>query len=128
MGLVQAQLAFHHDAVGSKAQNEVFEVQNEQVCAELEQKGYVKKVEGSEAQLHQEQAKLQQQVGEVNKLTNEAVSMASHDHNQQANQQAQQAQQIRQQLAQQAQQGQNQQAQQSSETHIKTTTKKANEK
>ena len=99
MGLVQAQLAFYHDLVGTKAQNEIFEIQNEQVCAELESKGYVKKVEGEQAQPHQEQAQLQQQVGEVNKLANEAVSMASHDHNQQANQQAQQAQQIRQQLA-----------------------------
>ena len=121
MGLVQAQLAFYHDEVGTKAQNEIFEIRNEQVCAELESKGYVKKVEG-------EQAQLQQQVGEVNKLANEAVSMASHDQNQQANQQAQQAQQIRQQLNQQSQQGQNQQAQQPNEAQAKATNKKANEK
>ena len=128
MGLVQAQLAFHHDSVGAKAQNEVFEIHNEQVCAELEKLGYVKKVEGEQATLHEEQQKLQQQVGEVNKLANEAVSMASYDQNQQANQQAQQAQQIRQQLNQQSQQSQNQQAQQSSEAQVKATNKKANEK
>ena len=47
MGLVQAQMAFYHDSVGTKAQNEIFEVQNENLCAELESAGYVKKLEAT---------------------------------------------------------------------------------
>lgn len=128
MGLVQAQMAFYHDSVGSKAQNEIFEIQNEQLCSELESRGFVKKVEGETAQLHQDIKKLQEQTGQVNQQANEAVSMASHEQNQQANQLSQQAQQIRQQLKEQGQQSQNQQAQQPSEAQVKATTKKANEK
>ena len=52
MGLVQAQMAFYHDSVGTKAQNEIFEVQNENLCAELESAGYVKKLEADQAQTH----------------------------------------------------------------------------
>ena len=46
MGLVKAKMAFYHDAVGTRAHNEVFEVGSEQTCAELEQAGYVEKVSG----------------------------------------------------------------------------------
>ena len=120
MGLVQAQMAFYHDSVGTHAQNEIFEVKNEQLCAELESAGYVKKLEAEQAQAYQETQTRQQEYGQAGQQANEAVSMASHTQNQQANQQAQQAQQIRQQLQQQA----NQQTQQ----QAKAISKKANEK
>jgi hypothetical protein len=122
MGLVQAQLAFYHDSIGTKALNEIFEVKNEQLCAELEQAGYVKKVDGEQAQAHQEQAQRQQEYGQAGQQANEAISQANHLHNQEANRQAQQAQQIRQQLK---QQGQNTSAQVDSQA--KATPKKANE-
>jgi len=122
MGLVQAQMAFYHDSVGTKAQNEIFEVQNENLCAELESAGYVKKLEADQAQTHTDFAQLQQEYGQAGQQANEAVSMASHTHNQQANQQAQQAQQIRQQVKQQV----NQQA--SQQQQAKAISKKANEK
>lgn len=102
MALVKAKMAFYHDAVGTRAMNETFEVKNEQVCAQLEQAGYVQKVEGQEAQMHQEQQNLQQQVGQRNALTNEAVSLASHVQNQQAAQAQQNFGQARQQAAQHA--------------------------
>ena len=108
MGLVQAQMAFFHDAVGTKALNEVFEIQNEKLCAELERLGYVKKVEGEQAQAHQAQKQHQQEVGQINAQANESVSMASHTHNQQANQSAQNAQKIRKEMLQQTGQAQEQ--------------------
>jgi len=122
MGLVQAQMSFYHDSVGTKAQNEIFEVKNENLCAELESAGYVKKLEADQAQTHQDFAQLQQEYGKAGAQANEAVSTASHTHNQQANQQAQQAQQIRQQLHQQANQ------QQASHPQAKMNSKKVNEK
>lgn len=85
MTLVKAEMAFYHDAVGTRAHGEVFEIKNAQVCADLEQAGYVKKVEGEEAQAHQQQQQLQQEVGKVNALANEAVSLAHHAQNQEAN-------------------------------------------
>ena len=104
MGLVKAKTSFYNDAVGSRAQNEIFEITNEQVCSQLEQQGLVQKVSGQEAQAHQEQQKLQEQVGQRNALTNEAVSMAHHEHNKQAQQDQQVYSQIRKQQAAHAQQ------------------------
>jgi len=115
-------MSFYHDSVGTKAQNEIFEVKNENLCAELESAGYVKKLEADQAQTHQDFAQLQQEYGKAGAQANEAVSTASHTHNQQANQQAQQAQQIRQQLHQQANQ------QQASHPQAKMNSKKVNEK
>lgn len=116
MGLVKAKMSFYHDAVGTRAQNEVFEVQNAEICAQLEQAGYIQTVEGQEAQAHQDQQNLQQQVGQRNALTNEAVSLANHVHNQEANAHTQNIAQVRQQQAQQAGQ-QAQQAQQGTQQH-----------
>ena len=65
MGLVQAQMAFYHDSVGTKAQNEIFEVKNEHFCAELESAGYVKKLEAEQEQMHQEQQQRQQEYGQA---------------------------------------------------------------
>jgi hypothetical protein len=113
MSLVKAKMAFYHDSVGTRAQNEVFEVKNATVCSQLEKAGYVQKVEGEEAQAIQAQQDLQKQVGQRNALTNEAVSMANHVHNQEANQHQQQMYQMRQQQAQQAQQAQQSQQAQS---------------
>ena len=85
MGLVQAQMAFYHDSVGTKAQNEIFEVQNETLCAELESAGYVKKLEGEQAQQQAEQQQRQQEYGQQNQQANQQNS-------QQANQQQMQQQ------------------------------------
>ena len=119
MGLLKAKTAFYNDKVGSRAQNEIFEVTDEKVCAELEQKGFVQKVSGQEAQAHQEQQKSQEQVGQRNALTNEAVSMAHHVQNKQAQQDQQAYSQIRQQQAAHAQQmaSQGQGAQMSQQQH-----------
>lgn len=100
MGLVKATRAFYHDSVGSRAHNEVFEVKNEQVCAQLEQTGYVQKVEGQEAQMHQQNQQLQQEMGKKSALTNEAVSLAHHAQNQEAAQHQQNVEKMRQQQAQ----------------------------
>ena len=84
MGLVKAQMSFYSDKVGSRAKDEVFEVQNEQVCAELEQAGYVQKVSDEEAQAHKQNQQHQQKMGQKQALTNEAVSFAHIVHNQEA--------------------------------------------
>lgn len=86
MGLVQAKMSFYHDSVGSRAQNEVFEIKNEKVCAELERAGYIQKANDEAQKAHQEQQEQQQQVGQKNAQANEAVSMANHNHNMAANQ------------------------------------------
>lgn len=119
MTLVKAQMSFYHDAVGTRAKDEVFEVKTEQLANELESAGYVKSVQGQEATAHQEQQNLQQQMGQKQALTNEAVSMAHHVQNQQAAQHQQNVAQIRQQQQQQAQnqaQSQNTSAQSQAET------------
>lgn len=121
MGLVQAQMAFFHEKIGTKALNEVFEIRDEQLCADLERTGQVKKVEGEQAQAHQNELQRQQEVGKINAQANEAVSMASHAHNQQANQSAQKAQEIRKQVLQQKGQAQGQ-------TQDQAKSKKATEK
>lgn len=100
MCLVKAQMAFYHDKVGTRAHNETFEVLDEKLVSELEQAGYVKKVDGEEAEMHQKQQELQKQVGQRNALANEAVSMANHEHNVQANQHTQNVQQAREQIRQ----------------------------
>lgn len=82
MTLVKAEMSFYHDAVGTKALGEIFEIKNPQVCAELEQAGYIKKADGAEAQLHQAQQELQQQMGQEQKQANENVSQAHHVQNQ----------------------------------------------
>lgn len=110
MALVKAKMAFYHDAVGTRAQNEVFEVNSSQVCQQLEQAGYVQKVEGQEAQAFEQEKQFQQQVGQRNALTNEAVAIANHEHNMNANKHTQNVQQLRQQAAQQAQQQTQQQS------------------
>lgn len=121
MALVKAKMAFYHDSVGTHANNEVFEVRNEKVCAELERAGYVQKVEGQEAQAHEQRQKLQQEVGKRNGLTNEAVSLANHVHNVEANNHTEQVKQMRQQQASQ----EAQQEQQQNSNAQRTTAKKA---
>lgn len=101
MALVKAKMAFYHDSVGTRAANEIFEVKNENTCSELERAGYIQKVEGQEAQVHQERQQLQQEVGQINAKANEAVSMAHHTQNQQANQHHETVKQLRQQQTQQ---------------------------
>ncbi len=104
MGLVKAQMSFYHDSVGARAHNEVFEVQNEQVCAELEQLGYVQKASAEEVQAHEQQKQLQQQMGQKQALTNEAIATAQHAQNVEANAHTQNVAQLRQQARQQAEQ------------------------
>lgn len=84
MALVKAKMSFYHDAVGTRAMNEMFEVQNEYLLDELERAGYVQKVEGQALQAFEQAKTLEQEVGKRNALTNEAVSLATHEHNQQA--------------------------------------------
>lgn len=99
MALVKAKMSFYHDKVGTRALDEVFEVQNEQLVGELEQAGYIQRAEGEAVQAHEQAKNLQQQVGQVNALTNEAVSMASHEHNQKTLQDQQNFAQVRQQTS-----------------------------
>jgi hypothetical protein len=82
MALVKARMSFYHDKVGTRALDEMFEVKNEQLAGELEQAGYVQKVEGQALQAFEQTKTLEQEVGKRNALTNEAVSMANHEHNQ----------------------------------------------
>lgn len=128
MTLVKAEMSFYHDAVGTKALGEVFEIKNSQVCAELEQAGYVKQVDGAEAQAHQDSQKLQQEMGEKQALTNEAVSLAHHTQNQETLQHQQKIDQLRQQQQQQQAQSQQSQAQQSQTQQASEVQHKANVK
>jgi hypothetical protein len=84
MTLVKAQMSFYHDNVGTKAKDEMFDVQNEQLVSELEQAGYVQRVEGEALQAFEAAKSLEQQVGQRNALTNEAVSLAAHEQNMQS--------------------------------------------
>lgn len=81
MGLVKAKMAFYHDAVGTRAHGEVFEVKNQQVCSQLEKAGYVQKVDGETAQIHQELQQKQQEYGQAGAQANEQVSLAHHAQN-----------------------------------------------
>jgi hypothetical protein len=83
MALVKAKMSFYHDKVGTRALDEMFEVQNEGLVSELEQAGYIQRVEGEALNAYEQTKTLEQEVGKRNALTNEAVSMASHEHNQQ---------------------------------------------
>lgn len=100
MALVQAKMSFYHDSVGTRAKDEMFEVQNEQLISELEQAGYIQRAEGEALRAFEAAKSLEQQVGQRNALTNEAVSLAGHEHNQQAAQYQQQFAQMRQQAGQ----------------------------
>lgn len=103
MGLVQAKMSFYHDSIGTRAHNEIFEIQNEQLCAELEQMGYVTKVSQEQEQAHQECKAKEQEIGQKNAKANEAVSLANHEHNVYANQHTENIKQFRQQKQQQQQ-------------------------
>jgi hypothetical protein len=100
MALVKAQMSFYHDSVGTRAKDEVFEIQNDGLVSSLEQAGYVTRVDGQTQQAFDSAKSLEQQVGQRNALTNEAVSLAGHEHNQQAAQHQQQFAQMRQQAGQ----------------------------
>ena len=132
MGLVKAKMAFYHDSVGTRAHNEVFEVTDPQVCAELEQAGYVEKVSGQEAQAHQESQRIQAEMGEKQALTNEAIGLAHHAQNLEANQHTQNMAQRRQ-TAEEAKQQAQQQADEQNQVNsagaqARANAKKANEK
>ena len=77
MGLVQAQMAFYHDLVGTKAQNEIFEVKNENLCAELESAGYVKKLEAEQDRRTKNKHNANKNTDEQADRQTRAVSMAS---------------------------------------------------
>lgn len=99
MTLVKAKMSFYHDKVGTRALDEMFEVKNETLVGELEQAGYVQRVEGEAQTAHEDAKNLQQQVGQANALANEAVSLASHEHNQKTLQDQQNFAQVRQQTS-----------------------------
>lgn len=121
---VKAKMAFYHDSVGTRAHNEVFQVKNAQTLSDLEKNGYVEKVDAQEMEQAQ---KRQELVGKRNALTNEAVSMANHEHNVQANAHTQNVAQQRQQQAQQAQTHNESQTNNATSAQ-RATAKKANEK
>lgn len=100
MTLVKAKMAFYHDSVGTRAHNEVFEVQNAQTVAQLEQAGYVEKADGQVAELHQQTKMQQQEMGQAGKEANDAVSQAHHIQNQEANAHQQSISELRQQARQ----------------------------
>lgn len=83
MALVKANMSFYHDKVGTRAMNEVFEVKQENLVSELEQAGYIQRAEGQAVQAFEQAKTLEQEVGKRNALTNEAVSLAGHEQNQQ---------------------------------------------
>jgi hypothetical protein len=117
MALVKAKMSFYHDGVGTRAMNETFDVQNENLISQLEQAGYVQRVEGQELQAHEQAKTLEQQVGQRNALTNEAVSLATHDQNQQAAQHQQQVSELRKQAGQAAVEQEITRLEQAGETH-----------
>jgi hypothetical protein len=100
MALVKARMSFYHDKVGTRALDEMFEVQNDSLVGELEQAGYVTRVDGSVLNAYEQTKALEQEVGKRNALTNEAVSLATHEHNQQTLKQQESFQQQRQQASQ----------------------------
>lgn len=131
MGMLKAKRAFYNDAVGTRAQGEVFEVRNAELCNQLEQQGYAEKVEGEASQANQE--KLQEQMGKKQALTNEAVSMSHHVQNQEANQHTKNVNEELKQKQQRSNQDQAQQQQQNKQEQHQAATpkqaaKKANEK
>lgn len=90
MTQVQAKQSFYHDLVGSRAKDEVFEVQDQATLQTLEEQGYVQRASGEVAQAHAENQAKEQQMGQAQALTNEAVSMTHHVQNMQANDHTQQ--------------------------------------
>jgi hypothetical protein len=116
MALVKAKMSFYHDAVGTRAMNETFEVKQESLLNSLEKAGYVQRVEGQELQAFEQSKVSEQEVGKRNALTNEAVSLASHVQNQQTLKDQENFAQVRQQASQAAAQNQSQAQQQSQQT------------
>lgn len=106
MAQVQAKQSFYHDLVGSRAMNEVFEVNDQATLQTLEEQGYVQRVSGEMAQAQAKQQQTEKLMGQAQALTNEAVSLAHHAQNMEANNHTQQ-------LAQEAQQ----RAEQKGESH-----------
>jgi hypothetical protein len=117
MALVKAKMSFYHDQVGTRAKDEMFDVQNENLISQLEQAGYVQRVEGQALQAYEQTKTLEQQVGQRNALTNEAVSLATHDQNQKAAQHQQEVAQIRKQAGQAAVEQEITRLEQAGETH-----------
>jgi hypothetical protein len=85
MTLVKAKMAFYHDSVGTRAHNEVFEVQNAQTVAQLEQAGYVEKADNQATEAYQQNKASQQEMGQAGQQANDAISQAHHLQNQEAN-------------------------------------------
>jgi hypothetical protein len=102
---VRAKQSFYHDLVGSKAQGEIFSVNDQTTLQALEQAGYVENLQAdANAELAQAQQKAQQrqqQMGQIQAQANESVSQARHMQNMEANQHTQQINQEAQQRAQQ---------------------------
>jgi hypothetical protein len=99
MALVKAKMSFYHDEVGTRAMDEMFEIQSEQLVTKLEQAGYIQKVQGEALTAFEQTKTLEQEVGMRNALTNEAVSMATHEHNMKTLQDQQNFAQVRQQTS-----------------------------
>jgi hypothetical protein len=94
MNKVQAKTSFYHDLTGSRAKDEVFEVDS-QTLSVLEQAGYVQKAEQSHANAEMAQAMAeieskQQEYGQAQAQANENASLMAHVQNVQANEHTQQ--------------------------------------
>lgn len=149
---VKAIANFYHDSVGAKAYGEVFSCPSQAVATELEQMGYVQSVDTKTAEMDQLNQQRDQKMGEMQKMTNQAVEKANlventpaYEMQQQADKMAQQAQQQQAQSQQQPnqaivmnteseeykqmkQQEQQQQSQQAQQTQAKATARKATDK
>lgn len=95
---------FYHDSVGAKAYGETFVAPSQAVAQELERLGYVSQVDSNTVETAQMEQKREQLMGEMQKMTNEAVERAnlverspSYEMQQQADKMAQQSQQAQQQ-------------------------------
>lgn len=95
---------FYHDSVGAKAYGETFVAPSQAVAQELERLGFVTQVDSKTVETAQMEQKREQLMGELQKMTNEAVERAhlverspSYEMQMQADKIEQQSQQARQQ-------------------------------
>lgn len=102
----QAQVNFYHEATGTRNVGDTFCVTDSHVAQQLEQMGYIKKMD---AQAHsemnqaaQDQQAKQQEYGQAQAKANEQAGIAAHDQNMKANQLTQEMAKASQQMSQQA--------------------------
>lgn len=124
----QAQVNFYHEATGTRNVGDVFQVSDSRALQQLEQMGYIKKMD---AQAHAEMAKAEQEkqareaeYGKAQQAVNEEAGIAAHNQNVESQKLTQEMAQARQQAAQQNA-ANHTQAQSQQNTQNMTTTDKA---